>query len=49
MVPDHKIVDDALVEIFYRALDENSQACADTIMGGVFLDQPFALIAARIE
>ncbi|MDV3181336.1 MAG: hypothetical protein Q8830_04060, partial [Candidatus Phytoplasma australasiaticum] len=49
MVPNHKIVDDALVKIFYRALDENSQAYADTIMGGMFLDQPFALIATRME
>src|ERR1051325_11511703 len=50
MVPDHKIVDDSLVEIFYRALDENSKAVADTIMGGgVFIDQPFQYIAQRME
>lgn len=48
-VPDHKIVDDVLVEIFYRAIDENSQACTNTVMGGMFVDQPFTRIAERIE
>lgn len=42
-------MDDALVEIFYRALEENSQGCADTIMGGMFLYQLFTRIPKRME
>ncbi|MDV3181135.1 MAG: hypothetical protein Q8830_02790 [Candidatus Phytoplasma australasiaticum] len=47
-ISDHKIVDIALVKIFYQCLDENSQACADSILGDMFLDQPFTRIAERI-
>lgn len=48
-IPDHKIVDDTLVEIVYCALDENSQACTDTIMGGMFWINLFAKIVEQME
>ncbi|MDV3181235.1 MAG: hypothetical protein Q8830_03425 [Candidatus Phytoplasma australasiaticum] len=48
-VPDHKIVDDALVETFYRPINKKSQSCADTVMGVIFLDQSFLRIAEQME
>lgn len=49
IIPDHKIIDDSLVEIFYRALDDNKKEVADIITGGSFLDSTFAEIAQRLE
>lgn len=48
-VPDHKIVDDPLVEIFNQALDDNCKEVADTITRGSFLDCTVPIVAERLE
>lgn len=46
---DHKITDDSLVEIFYRALDDNNKAVVDTITRDSFLDCTFVEVVQRLE
>lgn len=44
-VPNHKIVHDSLVEIFYQALDDNCKAVADTITRGSVLNYLILVVA----
>lgn len=37
-IPDHKITDESLVEIYYRVLANNCKVVATTIIKGPFLD-----------
>lgn len=48
-VPDHKITNNSIEEIFYRALYENCKVVAGTITKGPFLNCTFVEVAQRLE
>ncbi|XP_055830785.1 uncharacterized protein LOC129899797 [Solanum dulcamara] len=48
-VPNHRITDESLLELFYHALDDNGKVIADTITGGAFLANTFQEAIERLD
>lgn len=47
--PNHRIIDDSLLEHFFRGLDDNGKAVADTVTGGAFLMNTFVKALEKMD
>ena len=48
-VPNYRIDDESLKEYFYRGQGDNNKAVLDTIVGGSYVECPYAEIAEKLE